>query len=271
MRRYVVYKGSGGMIHMLGGLVKCIHWCIKHKHFLIIDVKGHLCFQHYLSEFFEIRNFTNYSEDYNIIEPNLKFRRLSLDTIQKAIIYHIDNKEKKNYILEGVNIRVDLDKYNMNDMIKLFAGTGSGIYHMIPYYIKVKPDILDKIYNYKQITDKYIGVHFRNTDIKTNINELIGRLKNINCNTIYLATDDIYAFDIIQKELQNKIIIQYSKPFDGNGKPIHYTEPDKYKLILNLLVDIYFLYKADEFISSNGSLVSNLINIMRNNKINIFE
>lgn len=255
---------------MLGGLVRCIQWCIKKNHFLLIDVKGHLCFQHYLSDFFEIRNFTNYSEDYNIIDPNLKFRRLSLETIKNAIIYHVDNIDKKNYILEGIKIRVNLDSYNMNDMIKIFAGTGAGMYHMIPYYIKVKQEILDKIQSYPHINNKYIGVHFRNTDIKNNINDLINQLKKYNNNTIYLATDDISAYDILCKEFPNTMIIQYTKPFDGNGKPIHYTEPDKYKLILNLLVDIYFLYNADEFIPSNGSLVSNIINIMRDKKISIY-
>ena len=67
MNYYLIYKGTGGLIHMLLGLVYCINYCIKYKNILIIDVISHKCFKHYLSDFF-ILDCSNieliYSEDY---------------------------------------------------------------------------------------------------------------------------------------------------------------------------------------------------------------
>jgi hypothetical protein len=62
-----------------------------------------------------------------------------------------------------------------------------------------------------------------------------------------------------------------AKPFDANGKPIHYNEPNKYNLIMNILIDIYYLYNCDNIIPSDDSLVSKFVIHMRQNKINIFE
>jgi hypothetical protein len=48
-------------------------------------------------------------------------------------------------------------------------------------------------------------------------------------------------------------------------------ENDKYNLVISLLVDIYYLTKAKDFIDSNGSLISGLVTFMRKNNKNIYE
>ena len=54
MNYYVIYKGTGGLVHMLGGLVFSINYCIKYNNILVIDVISHTCYKHYLSDFFII-------------------------------------------------------------------------------------------------------------------------------------------------------------------------------------------------------------------------
>ena len=73
-----------------------------------------------------------------------------------------------------------------------------------------------------------------------------------------------YVFSLFE------ISIQYTKPFDAKGLPIHYHEPNKYNLIFNILVDIYYLYKCEHFIPSDDSLVSKFVIIMRTEKRDIF-
>jgi hypothetical protein len=116
-----------------------------------------------------------------------------------------------------------------------------------------------------------MGVHFRNTDIKNDINIIINTINKSSYKTIYLATDDYSAYELIKKECSNYNIIQFTKPINANGKAIHYADDNKYSLILNILIDIYYLYKADTFIPNLSSSVSRLINSMRENNISIFE
>lgn len=263
---------------MLCGLVHCISWAKKNNHILIIDVKSHHCFKHYLGDFFILQNIDNlrYSEDYNIIETGVKFRRLNVDYIRDYPNIEVDRGLGNNthkYLLNNIPLRVSIDNYDKNDKIKIYAGPGCNSYINLIKFIKVKPEILNIIKNLNNdnILDvKYMGVHFRNTDIKNDINIIINSIKQSSYNTIYLATDDYSAYDLIKKECSNYNIIQFTKPINANGKAIHYADNNKYSLILNILIDIYYLYKSDTFIPCVSSSVSRLINSMRENNISIF-
>lgn len=276
MNYYLIYKGTGGLIHMLLGLVYCMNYCIKYNNILIIDVISHQCFKHYLSDFFIINcDGLIYSEDYNIIESNIKFNDKSMDYIKDYpnVEFNIDENTIYKYQIDNINIRRKLSIDDATKKIKIFAGPGSyggPKFSLILKYIKVKPDILNIIKDYPVIQN-YIGVHFRNTDIKTNINNIIFRISKISkYNNIYLATDDSSAYDKLKIAFPNHNIFQYTKPINSNGNPIHYVTDDKYNLILNLLIDLYFLYNSNEFINSEGSLVSNFVLSMRNENKSIF-
>jgi hypothetical protein len=275
MNYYLIYKGTGGLIHMLLGLVYCINYCIKYKNILIIDVISHKCYKHYLSDFFIINcSLLTYSEDYNIIEPNIKFNNKSMDYIKNYpdVEFNVNPNTVYKYQIDNINIR---RKFSINDVkrkIKIFAGPGSyggPKFNLIIKYIKVKPDILN-IIKEKPIIKNYIGIHYRNTDIKTNFNDIISKVSKNKYNNIYLATDDHSAYYKLKSVFPTHNIYQYTKPIDSHGLPIHYAYNNKYNLVLNLLIDLYFLYNSDEFIYSEGSLVSNFVLSMRNEKQSIF-
>jgi hypothetical protein len=275
MNYYLIYKGTGGLIHMLLGLVYCIRFCIKYKNILIIDVISHKCFKHYLSDFFIIDcpEF-EYCEDYNIIDSGIKFNNKSMDYIKNYpdVEYNVDPNTVYKYQIDNINIRRKLSIDDAKKRIKIFAGPGSyggPKFNLILKYIKIKPEILNIIKNYP-IIQNYIGVHYRNTDIKTNINIIINNISKNKYNNIYLATDDSSAYDKLKAAFPNHNIYQYTKPINTQGEPIHYKYDDKYKLVLNLLIDLYFLYNSNEFINSEGSLVSKFVLSMRNENKSIF-
>jgi hypothetical protein len=273
--KYCIYKGTGGLIHMLCGLVHCIIWSIKNNHKLIIDVKSHKCFNHYLSDFFELRNTDRlqYSEDYSTIEPNVKFNRLTMNTIRDYPNIEVDRGLNNNthvYLLNNIRLRVNLDGYPVNQQVKMYAGPGCNNYPGLIRFIKVNDTIMNKIKEYEEINN-YIGVHFRNTDIKNDIDKLITEIKkHPKYTNIYLATDDYKAYELLKIALPNHNIYQYTKPINANGKPIHYNNNNKYILILNTLIDIYFLNKSNVFIPSLQSSISRLINNMRETNNSIF-
>jgi hypothetical protein len=275
MNYYLIYKGSGGLIHMLLGLVYCMKYCIKYKNILIIDVISHKCYKHYLNDFFIIDcPELTYSEDYSIIDDNVKFNNKSMDYIKNYpdIEYNVDPNTVYKYQIDNINIRRKLLMDDAKRKIKIYAGPGSyggPKFDLLIKYIKVKPEILD-IIKEKPSIDNYIGIHYRNTDIKTNLNSIINNISKYKYNNIYLATDDSSAYDKLKSAFPNYNIYQYTKPINSNGIPIHYAYDDKYNLVLNLLIDLYFLYNSNEFINSEGSLVSNLVLNMRNYKNSIF-
>ena len=264
--KFVIYQGSGGLVHMLGGLVYTIEWCSKHKHHLIIDVKNHEYYKHNISDFFNIINFTDYSETYDIIPKNIiHFSRIPLE-------YIMNNNAvfTSGYYLKNINVGNSLDNYDINNIIKIYVGHGGNSKNNILKYIRVKPDIINNIQK-NIISDKYIGVHFRNTDRINNIDIYINNINKYSQQTIYIATDDYSAFNKFQNANKNNILLQYTKPYNADGKPIHMNDPNKYELVMNILIDMYILLHSDTFISSPASLVSKLIEYMRNTKRNIYE
>ncbi len=271
---YVVYKGSGGLIHMLCGLVYCASWCIRNGAYLVIDVKGHECFQQNISDFFIINKLKRYSENYDSVDKKLTFKRLPL---QKVIdTRHIEVSRGLGdfthfYRIENIDIRKSLDDYQVSEKLRVYAGPGGVSYVQLLELLKVRPEITKMIKELKLIDGDYCGMHFRNTDRHNNIDLFIKRIRNYPSKKIYLATDDATAYDKIKTELPNHTIIQYRNPINADGKLIHYMDNDKYNLVISLLVDIYYLTKGKDFIESSGSLVSGLVNHMRKNKKTIYE
>ena len=272
---YVVYKGSGGLIHMLSGLVYCMSWCMKNGWTLIIDVQGHKCFQHNISDFFIIdKKFKRYSENYDNVNINIKFKRMPLQKVIDAKHIEVDRglgNFTHFYKIENFNIRKSLDEYQKGEKLRIYAGPGCFSYYYIVDLLKVKPDITQMIKELNLIEGDYCGIHFRNTDRQNDINVFINRIKNYPSKKIYLATDDATAYEKITSSLPTHTIIQYKNPINANGKPIHYMENDKYSLVISLLVDMYYLTKGKDFIESPGSLVSGLVSYMRKNNKNIYE
>lgn len=271
---FVIYQGSGGVIHLLGGLVYCIEWCQKNNHHLIIDIKNHISFKNNFDDFFYIKQFTKYSYNYDIIPNNIKyFQGMPLERI-KSINACRKKDDKGRYLpgywIDNLSICCSLESYKRSDIIKMYVGHGGNMHFNIIRYIGVKPDIINICKEKDQITSRFIGVHFRNTDRINDINTYINNIKKQKNKLIYLATDDSMAFDIFVLRLDTYEIIQYTKPFNGNGQPIHIVSNNMYEVILNLIIDMYMLLKCDIFIPSPASLVSKLITLMRNNKKNIF-
>ena len=114
---------------------------------------------------------------------------------------------------------------------------------LILKYITVNNITMDKIKNYinSQTNIKnYIGVHFRNTDLKNDINNYIEQLQQYKNKTIYLATDDYKALDLFKQHLPNTKFITFTKPYEGPCENIHFGNPDKNEIIMNLLICICY-------------------------------
>jgi len=258
MVKYIIYKASGGLVHMLKGIHFCIQKAKEMNRKLIIDTFNHSAFMMDFSQIFFISDSSlNYSDKYDGCPVG--------DEIKNTPAKYINGQ----YFIGEKNISI-VD-WNTNDDVIIYAGAHGSLQIK---NIKVVKKINDDLENERKIEGKYIAGHFRNTDMKHDINEFIQRVKEIinktEIKTFYLATDDSTARDKIATELPDITIIQNTVPPENIGN-LHYGSKDKYKQVYECLRDFYFILGAEEFIPSRKSGMSRLIVEMRKNKFSFFD
>lgn len=274
MNKYIIYQGSGGLVHLLGGLVYCINYISKRRDCtLIIDIKNHQAFGNYFSKYFNLINLkSKYSENYDDIKNIKYYHRIPLSEFNKKNVDHIKDK---GYIFYYdniyANIGIPLNKIKFYDNLKMYAGHGGNCKFHIVKYIRCNANII-KILNEKyKIDEQYVAVHFRNTDRFNNINDFINKIKQYKQKKIYIATDDAKAITIFKEKLVNYNLIYYNEPPDFNGENIHFNNPDKDQVVMSIIIDMFMMYNSEIFIDSPNSLISQLVNYMRSNKKSIFD
>lgn len=256
MNNYVIYKSSEGLINTLGGIAYCIDWCILNNHKLLIDMKCNPNYKINFSKFFYIKDF-DFTENYDEIELDIKDYEPKLE-IDKIRNYYVNDKKVLN----------NLSLYDINDKTKIYCGNGGISRQLINKYIRVKHDILNKL-DKSKLNLNYQGVHFRNTDIKTDINDI---LINITHKNIYFATDNLQSLQEIKLILPDKNIINLSNLEKTNNLGLHNVKNNKEELIFDFLQDMYLLYHSSNFIGSIKSSITRLLFYIIHNKTkdNIF-
>jgi hypothetical protein len=275
--KYLIYKGTGGLVHMLNGLQNAVLLAKKEKRTLIIDTINTGAFKQTFNTYFYIYDDNlNYICDYDSIhnenKKDLYFENIHINDIQFKGTKLIDGK----YYLADSDICVQDTIGKKNKILRVYAGYSQDFIQNL----KLNQSILEFIYekchhiidNYK----KYISVHFRNTDMKNNIQHFIQKIKKIsqkhNIQHIFVATDDAQAFNTFQSSLKE---LHFFKLFDVpncNGKNIHYHHSNKKEIVQASLIDLYMIGKSNYFIPSKNSGFSKWIIYQKNNiKHNIFD
>ena len=269
--KYLIYKATGGLVHMLNGIEAAAQIAKNENRVLIIDTK-------ILKAFNKLKNFCDYFfiydrnliyyTDYSTLDPSIKYKNLSLDQIiEKKSEF---NNEEKKYYLEDTNIRIhkNLDG-NKDDKIKFYSGCSDKFIKNLRLNNNILYEVFDNTYEIIKKYKKYISVHFRNTDMSNDIHLFVKKINNTSklhsINNIFIATDDYKAFDIFKSKLPHLHLFRLSEPENLLGKNIHYHSSDKHKQIMNILIDIYMIIKSSYFIPSFNSGISKWIIYQKNN------
>lgn len=260
---YLVYKISGGLNHMLGQINNAIYASKITNRFLIIDC-NELAFNNDFNKYFNVPDFnyaTNYdalykdnSLDKNLFEPYINAKR-------------IRGADGWTYLLNGKKLCINFKDIVQSTEKIIYCTAIHRIGTQVDWFIKVNKDIVD-IISANKINEIYIGVHYRNTDMKHNLEDFVPQILKLSkvCQTIYLGTDDHTAFSKLNNLLNNKFkIIQYTKPIDAKGHNIHYGNPNKDEVIINALIDMYHLMHSTYFLPSTKSSFSIRIEQLRIN------
>lgn len=271
--KYLIYKGTGGLVHMLNGLQAAIEICKKENRILIIDTKKTGSFKNNFDNYFfiydkNLKYFTNYDN----IDHNLFFEDIPILNIENHGTKLINNK----YYLTDSNYLIQ-DLTDMNDKnVRIYAG----YYHEYIQNIRLQNNILyetfDNTIEYINQYKPYISVHFRNTDMKNSLIDFKKKIKNAsnkyNIKNIFIATDDYNAFDNFKKSFQDLTFFKVCDAPNCDGKNIHYHFNNKDTLIKNTLKDMYMIIKSKYFIPSINSGISKwIIHQQKYNEHNLFD
>jgi len=264
IQKYIIYKGTGGLVHNLRGLSFAIKIAIEQKRILIIDMNKNPAFGTSFSRFFDV-NISGlvYFDNYNYIPTDLYYFEIPLEVIKNSSIKYKNNVcFLKTYIVSNQNIS---DK----QQVVVYAGTDMR-YNKHIFNIKINGKYHSQLMNEIPIKSKYISTHFRNTDKQNNIYNYITKIQQIinetGINNMYLATDDHNAYDIFKQNLKNVVIHRKNIP-PKVKKNLHYEEKNKEKLFYSLILDMFFILKSDYFLPSINSGVSRcLIQMIEKNK-----
>lgn len=268
--KFIILKGSGGITHMLSSIVYTIKLAMKYNYFLIIDVCNYSSFLVPFSDFFYLKN-VKYSEDYNDIPNTYKYYDMTVSDCHNNCKFKYD--PKYHYICNDkyvVNKNTVQQQVESRRDIVMYIGAGDFDFLNMSKYIRINRNILKYIQS-RKITDKYIGVHYRNTDIQTNFDETVQEIQlalqnNKEINTIYFATDHFDSIQKFQDTFTDYNFIYYTVPYKNIRKNIHYSNPNKKELHTNLLLDMYLLTYSTVFVGSMRSGISCWVDYMRRNK-----
>lgn len=268
--KFMILKGSGGITHMLSSIVYTIKLAMKYRYFLIIDVCNYSSFLVPFSDFFYLKN-VKYSEDYNDIPNTYKYYDMTVSDCHNNCKFKYD--PKYHYICNDkyvVNKNTVQQQVESRRDIVMYIGAGDFDFLNMSKYIRINRNVLKYIQS-RKITNKYIGVHYRNTDIQTNFDETVQEIQlalqnNKEINTIYFATDHFDSIQKFQNTFTDYNFIYYTVPYKNIRKNIHYSNPNKKELHTNLLLDMYLLTYSTVFIGSMRSGISCWVEYMRRNK-----
>jgi hypothetical protein len=261
MKKYIVFKATGGLNHMLIQLNNCINLAKATKRHLIIDTINDLCFKNDFNKYFFIPDF-DYSTNYDILKNdeniNYNSEEKYLNSICMCLI-------KTSFVLEDKPVSLSKEEIiNSNEQIIYVAWVDNYINRK--WEIKVNSKIKNKIIKHK-VSGIYTGVHFRNTAPYLNdINIFTEIIKKIGIKKVYIASDDHNAFKNFKKLLGHEycIVQNYTAP-DLQGNQIHYCNEDKNDVIMSILIDMYNLIYSKEFVGSAYSGVSDNVKLFRIN------
>ena len=286
--RYLILKTTGGMTHFLRGLAHCIELSKKFGYFIIIDSKSATSFATEFKNLFYLIDIP-YSEDYSLLSPELQ-KLIPANFSKKPALYisstHCRVKSDPEFFIKISQIQIK----NIKKLVQFYAGSGYSIRthtNTLFHYLRIQDSIKNKILK-KAIQEPYVGLHFRNTDMKHDINPILKKiqvclLKQKKINLLYIATDDISSIKKFKKfivdfnqKTSRQIQCLYQKNIPtASISSTHYIPAndlkkkfglDKVDFHIQVLQDIFLLYNASFFIPSSKSGLSIFVKNMRKKK-----
>jgi len=255
--RYMLCIPQAGIFDKMNIIYKCVQYAKKYNRVLIIDTTDDW-FNDDINDYIQIHSphvytgtadsITHKISDLSIYPPTINIEKLQNITLKIEKQYH--------YYQNNIDLTIDLKKdYKERVIVYSDLGGGYGPVDLLEIS-SFSPMVLD-VYKSrrKQLPKKYIGIHIRNTDHKSDVPKFIDTYKTaLVGHIIFLASDNKNTIDEFKK-LYGKNIITFANIVDNGGKPIHdgyyRTKEESKEYNIDTFVDILLLATATEYYYSS--------------------
>jgi len=275
MDKYVYLIPGGGLNDILCTIQSTIHYCIRHNRILLIDTI-HSPYKINFSDYFDIE-YTGIDIIYDLNKIKSKCRNRNYSIWPRCLNINIHNvlngkimkllKYRKGCYHSYKNVVLILPKKTVKEDIILYIKCGGGNGFVLFKKILLKPTIKDYCKKkYLSLNNKYLCLQIRNTDIKSDYEQLYENNKDIihSYPTIYIATDYKPCIDFFKsKELPIFNFNTFPKNVTRN---LHFANMDPDTKIKCVLCDIYIITMSDKLLSNSKGGFYRLIKQCHNNK-----
>ena len=247
-KKYVICIPQGGLCDMIARIYECLEYCKKHKRILIVDTRFSTHMKNSIFHYFKIDSPILFRGDLD--KQYASFKGKSFFSLFKTV--ECSHERGIGSINKKTNTMcfLDLEKSYSEDVL-YYRNDGRGPYYIISFLkiCRLTP-LVKKVFlqRQKQLPEKYISVHIRNTDYKSDVDNFIKENKKIfDSNSIFLASDD---YETIQKfkSLYGKRVFSFSKikkiPKTKKGRGLHaikHTMQESHQLTVDAIVDLLLL------------------------------
>lgn len=292
--RYLIHLGTGGMTHMLRLLGNSLAFARTSDRLVVPVTEGHSAFRLPFYEVFESRHerLATEQQAHNALSnyvPPAAGLPPSPDQIRvRAVIRDFHEVRDAPELPHGF-LALDWREADAPDVFVLTSGqveeaggnslgVRQGLLEVIPA-LSVRRRVARAARDRRAVLpDKYIGVHFRNTDMKHDLTETLSEVSRVmrdsGITDIYWATDDRSSLDTARLNLSEAHIHHSGAGIDVKGQKLrnlHYLSDDvlqqhgtdKRTEITTVLTDIHLLASSAEFIASRRSSLSSLVTLLR--------
>lgn len=255
--RYLFCMPITGLYDSLTQIERAWQYAKKYDRTLVIDtrISGLHC---QFSKLFEI---ILEHKDIEIIEPSpeLEEQTISYPTAPRALQGRAPIKREdlargfvKDVLSEtGESIRIDLQQdYSEPKLIYIRRGGGAEAFQMLSK-IHINGDTREEIASrLEHLPDTYIGVHVRNTDVKSNYQKLFRRKSRfLKGKNVLVCSDDQEVIDFAQEFLKDSTVFTTSVERSKDGSPIHVgpnADSRGRSIAVEALVDLVALSQANQ-------------------------
>ena len=270
--KYVICMPEGGLCDMMARIHDCIEYCKQHNRTLILDTRHATHATDQMEIYFTILSPYIYKGDIDTKYASLKNKSFYPPELHDTFST-MEVKWTNEYSIIDVATKVptyfDLTRSYSEDVL-LFRDCGGGVNKTMGFLsISTITPLVKQIYEKRRaaLPEKYIAVHIRNTDRKSDVGGFIEQHEStFESATIFLATDDHSTLKKF-KELYGNRVHTFSVP-DPNGveigihhvkKSIEETRVQTIDAIIDLLLlangeSLYYSHKKSGF-----SMVANAL------------
>lgn len=251
--KFLIYFQVAGLNDTLCQINRCLKYCKQYTRKLIIDTENGLMKE-------PIQKYINFDDSIVVkcCDINLWLKDHSDNTIYPQFLSKVicepdkwtDMCLKLNANNNG-NIELDRD-YSEQIIVVAKWGGGDGIELLKNCSMQIS--IIEEFNNrYNKIPKPYIGVHIRNTDKKSNVQEFLNKYgEYLKDKQVFLATDNYELINTF-KSLFNNNLHSFSKIPKIYSRGIHYHNnlQNKEQNNIDMFVDLLLLAASNEFLWSN--------------------